>query len=261
MNNVSPTETKRIRMKVKAARYSIGAADSPDVRVWVKDAPGVYSKPEFGAAATNVENRQTFNAGDLKAWAPVDIYSRVRWSFDGGTLEGWTDAEPSSSANAEDKTKGLVLTTTGEDPQLIGPETAFSASAYTAISIKGTTTLSGAGRVYFATDSAPGFDESRSVPFTMKNGETLVPLSGNAAWTGTITQLRIDPAPSGTGTVTFDEIRMTNGSAPPAGDAPASEESGGCGCRVTPRSNASGWFALLITLGALRRVDRGRKAR
>jgi len=259
MNNVSPKETKRIRMKVKAARYSIGVADAPDVRVWLKDAPGIYSKADFATAPTNVDGRQTFNAGDLKAWAPVDIYSRVRWSFDGGMLEGWTDGN--AEANAEDKAKGLVLTAKGDDPQLLGPETSFSASEYPAMTIKGSSALGGSARVYFATSVSPAFDESRAIDFQLPStaGEITIRLAEHPAWSGTITRLRIDPAPSGMGSATFDEIRMTSSATTPA-SAPSEEEKAGCGCRTPSRGASSSWLAALGLLAtfAARRVPKRR---
>jgi len=212
----------------------------------LKDAPGVYSKADFGAAPTNFENRQTFNAGDLKAWAPVDIYSRVRWSFDGGMLEGWSD-NGEAEANAEDKTKGLVLTVTGKDPQLIGPETSFPASEYPGLSLK--TTSAGAARVYFATSTSPGFDETRALDVTLQGGETIVRLADHAAWTGTITQLRIDPVQA----VTFDELRMTTADAVPTVDPAAEDLRGGCGCTTPGHAGPSGSLATLIALALLRR--------
>lgn len=267
INGLSPNETKRVRVKAKAARYSIGLADAPDVRVWVKDVPGVYTKEDFGAKATNVDGRQTYNAGDLKAWAPVDIYSRVRWSFDGGMLEGWTEAG-AAEVNAEDASKGLVVTTTGEAPQAIGPETSFAASEWSAITLEATSSLSGPAKLWFATSDAPGFEAARSLDLTLQAGgprEIVVRLADHPAWKGTITRLRIDP-PAGAGTVAFDEIRMTTaaGTAPepttPAA-APGGDDgdlAGACGCRTTGRAPGTQAIALvgLFAAAAARRRRR-----
>lgn len=247
INGLSPKETKRIRMKVKAARYSIGEADSPDVRVWVKDVPGVYTKADFTAKATNVDNKQAFNAGDLKAWAPVDIYSRVRWSFNGGMLEGWADAN-NAEATAEDKSKGLVVAVKGDDPQVVSPETAFSASDYTAITLRASG--SGTARLYFATKDAPAFDEARALDLTVPSGELTVRLADLPGYRGTITRLRIDPSAD----ITFDDVRMTAAAAPPGitpeGEA---EATAGCGCRIESRVESRGVWALLAMLILSRR--------
>jgi MYXO-CTERM domain-containing protein len=262
INNVSPKETKRIRIKTKAVRYSIGAADAPDVRVWVQDVPGVYTKADFGATPSNVDGRQTFNAGDLKAWAPVDIYSRVRWSFDGGMFEGW-DINDSADGTAEDKTKGLMIKVKADDPQLIGPETTFAAADYTGIAIKGSSTLGGSGRIYFATSDAPGFDESRAIDFTMPStgtsaGEVTVRLADHVAWKGNVTRLRIDPAASGTGDVVIDDIRMLSVNGKEPGATPRPEETpqeitGGCGCGTSAQSAGGLWLLGVLALLGLRR--------
>ncbi|MBI2389336.1 MAG: D-alanyl-D-alanine carboxypeptidase family protein [Deltaproteobacteria bacterium] len=264
INGLSPKETKRVRVKAKAARYSIGLADAPDVRVWVKDVPGVYTKEDFGAKATNVDGRQTYNAGDLKAWAPVDIYSRVRWSFDGGMLEGWNEGG-AAEVNAEDESKGLVVTTTGDAPQAIGPETSFAAADWPAIALKASSTLSGPAKIWFTTADAPGFDAARSLDVTLPGSETrevVVRLADHPAWQGTITRLRIDP-PAGAGTVAFDEIRMTDGGGIPAPTTPAAAPDGGggdmagaCGCRTTAGAPSLPALTLMGALAALRRRRR-----
>ena len=64
---LSVGETKRIQLEVKALKYSIGAADHPDVRAWVSNVEGYYTKSGFDATATNVKGYQTFNGGDLGA--------------------------------------------------------------------------------------------------------------------------------------------------------------------------------------------------
>lgn len=267
MNGVSPKETKRIRLRMRAAQYSIGAADSPDVRVWVQDVPGVYAKADFSAAAKNVENRQTFNGGDLKAWAPVDVYSRTRWSFDGGMLEGWSEGG-SAEVTAEAKENGLVITSKGEDPYAVSPETSFPASEFSALAI--TATGAGAVRLYFATSDAMAFDEARTVDFMLPAAgkqSLVINLAQHAGWKGTITRLRIDPIAS----LEIDDIRLTSGSAQPvmpiaptavpaADDAPVS---GSCGCEATGGgSQASVWF-LGMFLTAARAADarRARRAR
>ncbi len=276
MNALSPGETKRIRLKMRAARYSIGLADAPDVRVWVQSVPGVYTKTDFGAKPDNVEGRQTDNGGDLKAWAPVDVYSRVRWSFDGGLLEGW-DAGGEAEATAEDREKGLVLTAKGVDPQLVGPETSFDAAAYPSISLRAVSAIGGTARLYFATSDAPAFDEARALDFVLPAGATpqdvTLRLADHPAYGGTITRLRIDPGPAGEGAVIFDDIRMGDAPATPPGDAgtgdgagapPAADASGevagGCGCRTVPsqsRASTTAWaLALPIALGLVLRRRR-----
>jgi MYXO-CTERM domain-containing protein len=265
MNAFGVGETKRIRLKIQADKYSLGAADHPDVRFWVKDVAGVYSKADFDAKATNPSG-QTFNGGDLRAWGQVDVYSRTRWSFDGGTAEGWT-AAGAATATLDGKT--LSLATTGDDPQLVGPETSFDAAAYPTVRITGSSTLGGKARLYFATKDATAFDEARAVDFDLASsmGEVIVDLSQHPAWKGTVTRLRVDPAPSGTGTVVVDDVRMAGpgGVVPAADDAgtpgnPAVEASGdvsgGCSCNSPGRAGSEGLLALLFAGAAATRRRR-----
>ncbi|MGZ3473213.1 MAG: MYXO-CTERM sorting domain-containing protein [Polyangiales bacterium] len=259
MNAFGVGESKRIRLKIQADRYSLGEADHPGVRFWVKDVTGVYSKADFDSKPTNPSG-QTFNGGDLRAWGQVDVYSRTRWSFDGGTLEGWT-AGGASTASIVDKTASLAAT--GDDPQLVGPETSFDAAAFPTLRVRGSSALSGKARVYFATKDATAFDESRAVDFDLgaSTGDVVVDLSQHPAWKGTITRLRVDPAPSGMGTVVLDDLRMAG----PGGTLPASDDagtpgnsveasgevSGGCGCEVPSRTRSTSGLFALFALGAL----------
>jgi MYXO-CTERM domain-containing protein len=262
MNAFAVGETKRIRLKIQADKYSLGEADHPDVRFWVKEVTGVYSKADFDTKPTNPSG-QTFNGGDLRAWGQVDVYSRTRWSFDGGTLEGWT-AGGAATATIVDKT--VSLATTGDDPQLVGPETSFDAAAFPAMHVRGSSTLGGKARLYFATKDATAFDESRAIDFELPStlGDVVVDPSQHPQWKGTITRLRIDPASSGTGTVVIDDVRMAG----PAGVTPAADDagidggnslevssdvSGGCSCRTGARSGDGLAAVMLAGLLALRR--------
>jgi len=266
MNAFGIGETKRIRLKVRAAQYSMGAADHPDVRFWVTNVDGIYSKAEFDSAPTNPSG-QTWNGGDLRAYSQVDVFARTKWTFDGGTLEGWSGVN-NTTATVDETAKAAVITTTGDDPQFIGPETSFDAATFPTIRIRGKSTLQGAARIYFQTSEAKTFDESRAVEFTGLTAavsDLVVDMSKHSGWKGTITRLRIDPTASGTGTVTLEDVRMAGpGGVPaepapttPAADIDTSDMEGGCGCRVTPATQSSGLAVLALAgLAALRRRRR-----
>lgn len=260
MNAFGVGETKRIRLKMKGLAYSLGVADHPDVRFWVKDVAGVYTKDAFDSKPTNPSG-QTFNGGDLRAWSQVDLYSRTRWTFDGGTLEGWTGAG-AAKVSLDEAAKTMVVAVAGDDPQLIGPETEFDAKTFPVLKVRAKSGLSGAMKVYFATKAAPAFDEARSLELQAPGGElgeVAIDLSKHPAWQGTITRLRVDPAPSGNGTFTVDELRMAGpgGVDPvaPAGDS--SDLEGACGCRFGTAPAFSGFAVLsILSLGLLRRRRR-----
>jgi len=262
MNAFGIGETKRIRLKVKGLAYSLGVADHPDVRFWVKNVDAVYSKDAFDTKPTNPSG-QTFNGGDLRAWAQVDLFSRTRWTFDGGTLEGWSSAG-AAKVSLDEPGKTMLVDTSGDDPQMIGPETSFDAKVFPILKVRAKSALTGPMKVYFATKDAPAFDEARSLEVQAPGTDfrdVTIDLGKHPAWQGTITRLRIDPVPSGTGTFVVDDLRMLG----PDGFDPASgnqveasgDVDGSCGCRFGATPAASG-FALLgvLALGLSRRRRR-----
>lgn len=243
MNALSPKETKRVHVTMKSPQYSIGAVTPhPELRVFVKDAPGVYSKADWDAAPNNVGGAQKFNGGDLRAAADLDVYSHVRWSFDGQVLEGFAPSGAATLAAKPDKT--MVIGCKGDDPQAVGPDTAFSADTYGAVTVRAKTPFPTPARLYFATADAPGFAEARAVDVNVPSDgafhDVVVDLHTHPAWKGTITKLRLDPVSSGTGDFVLDDLRATtpSGATPDAGgDGGVSLEasgdaSGSCSCRT-----------------------------
>jgi hypothetical protein len=73
IGSLSIGETKRIKLKVKAQQYSIGAADHPDVRAWVSHVDNYYEKKSFDATPNNVSDYQKQNGGDLKTYSETDV--------------------------------------------------------------------------------------------------------------------------------------------------------------------------------------------
>lgn len=237
LNGLSPGETKRVTLKVTAKAYSIGLADSPGVRFWVKDIPGFYHQDAFGGAADNVDGSQTFGA-KLEVNLPSDIYSRTHWEWDSDRLEGW---EPLNGVTftADPAVKTLLLNADGDDPGAMGPETGFAASQYQKIVIRarrdgGT----GAPKLYFATVEDPVMDEEKSQGFDVPQDgsfrEITIDLSKHPRWTGTVSALRIDPFESGLGTMELDYVRVLSGSSGgnqgPGGDALPEDNSLGSSC-------------------------------
>jgi len=229
-------QKKRVRLQLKSARYSLGPS-TPSLRAWVKSVPGVYDKPEFGAKPTNVDGRQTWNSGDLRTETGLDVFSRVRWSFDGATAEGWTGSTGTLDASAP--TAGLVVTPGAGGVTLLGPTTSFGAESYPSLALK---VLAGSGtaRVSFA-GAGGAFSDPISVE--LAPGAVSVDLAGSPAYRGTITQLRIElPATK----VAFDDIRL-GGAIPPSSEDATAE--GGCGCRFAGRDRGSD--AAVAAFGAL----------
>jgi len=238
-------QKKRVRLQLKSARYSLGAS-TPSLRAWVKSVPGVYDKAEFGAKPTNVDGRQTWNSGDLRTETGLDVFSRVRWSFDGATAEGWTST--TATLDATTPAAGLVVSPSGTGAvTLLGPTTSFSAESYPSLALK---VLAGSGtaKVSFAGASGAFSDP---IAIELAPGSLSVDLSASPAYRGTVTQLRLElPATK----VAFDDVRLAGAIPPGSTDATAD---GGCGCRSAGggggTSAAVGGFAALLLLVTRRR--------
>jgi hypothetical protein len=91
LNALSPGETKKIELTVEAMAYSIGAADHPDVRVWVKHVDDFYEKADFGSAFNNVGGYQTFNGGDLATYSQSDVLAAEECNGVDDNCDGTTD--------------------------------------------------------------------------------------------------------------------------------------------------------------------------
>jgi hypothetical protein len=248
MNPLSPGETKRVTLTVAAEAYSIGLADSPDVRFWVKDIPNFYHQDDFNGDASNVDGSQTFGE-KLQVYRPTDVYSRTHWEWDTDRLEGWT-ALSDATLTPDESAKALLFGGEGDDPGALAPATMFPAADRGAIVIRAKRTGgTGRGKLYFSTDSEPSMGEDKAIDFDLPDDEVFHEItinSGNhARWKGTITGLRIDPFEAGPGTVEIDYVRalwggdsIGGGNGPTGGAQPGSDAAGACACSL-PGADAS----------------------
>ena len=82
LGDFSVGETKRIVLFVEGAQpslglASLGAADHPELRVWVKHTDDGYAKESFDSTPTD-SSGQIFNGGDLRAYAQADVLGAER---------------------------------------------------------------------------------------------------------------------------------------------------------------------------------------
>ncbi|HVY47242.1 MAG TPA: M15 family metallopeptidase, partial [Minicystis sp.] len=282
IHQLSPNETKRVVLKIKASKYSIGKADSPDVRFWVKDIPNVYHQDQFGHAPT-VSKGQTFNGGVLEAFEENDVYSHTEWAWNTDRLEGWT---PSGDATlALTGTSALLLGSKGDDPGALGPSTSFSAVAFPKFRVRVKRTGGeGAATMYFATSADPELDEAKAVSFAIPDDDAFhavdVDMTSNAKWTGTVTALRLDPFAKTMGSVELDFLRFeaggqggssaasgggagrpTGGLDTGAGGGGAADagDGTGCSCRVGPAEDHDAPLAASLALVSLALCRRKRR--
>jgi MYXO-CTERM domain-containing protein len=229
MHALSPGETKRITLTVHAAQYSIGIADSPDVRFWVADIPGLYHQDDFNAAPT-VSKGQTFGGGTLQTYVEADIYSHTKWELDSARFEGWA---PTGDAMLASDAKAGVLTigSQGADPGAATSTALFAAVDYGAVAVRARRTGgTGGARLFFATDAEPAFSDDKSVDFDLPDDDAFhdvnIVTEAHPKWTGTITGLRLDPFENDPGSIELDYVRAIT---PDGGGAGAGGSGGGAG--------------------------------
>ena len=117
------------------------------------------------------------------------------------------------------------MTLAGDDPYLVNTRVRVDAGRATALTLAarcdGPPRLA---QVFFATEAAPGWDEARSAHFVLPcggvEGESAVSFAGHSAWIGTVTGLRLDPAPSGADVIRIAHLRAVAAAAT-SGDADA----------------------------------------
>ena len=227
MHALSPGETKRITLTLHAAQYSIGLADSPDVRFWIADIPGVYHQDAFNAAPT-VSKGQTFGNGTLQAYLETDIYSHTKWEFNSARFEGWS---PTGDAMlGSDATAGvLTIGSQGVDPGAATSTALFPAASYAALGIRARRTGgTGAARLYFATDAEPTFSEDKTIDVELPDDDAFhivnIVTDAHPKWTGMITALRLDPFEKDPGSLELDYVRALT---PDGGDTGVGGSGGG----------------------------------
>lgn len=106
LNQLSPNETKRVTLTMKALKYSVDHESPAGVRVFVKEIPGAYTQDAYGGEAKNTNDAQTFNGGRLEIAAEEDVYARGRWAWNSNRLEGWTASGTASATGTTLKVVG-----------------------------------------------------------------------------------------------------------------------------------------------------------
>ncbi len=138
----------------------------------------------------------------------ADIRAEAVKRFPKPTAPNWAfakDRQHWTLANAADAgwpiTGELVVDLSRPDPQLVSPAICWPADDAPAFHISAAFRgKNAAAQLFWSTAEKPGFAEERSVKFAFDSGtasECSVKLKGLPEWKGTITGLRLDPAPGG----------------------------------------------------------------
>ena len=230
MHALSPGETKRITLTIQAAQYSIGLADSPDVRFWIADIPAVYHQDDFNVPPS-LSKGQTFGKGTLQTYVETDIYSHTQWDLDSARFEGWA---PTGDATLASNAKAgvLMIGSQGADPGAATSTALFAAADYPAIALRARRTGgAGGARLFFATDAEPAFSDDKTVDFDLPDDDAFhdvnIVTEAHPMWTGTITGLRVDPFENDPGSIELDYVRALTPDAGETGSGGSGGASGG----------------------------------
>lgn len=205
----SPGESKRISIKLRAKRYSIGLHDAPDLRAWLWRADDTSGRPIYGPKESWSDDPGTDKLeGDgarNRSFRQFDVLSRNAWFFDDTddpqNLEGWVAAgdEDYAEYRLDQETGELSLQVTGPDARVASPDwTSIDADRFDelVLQVRGGEGphLSG---VYWAGAGDEGsFSPDRVARFevpTADENRLVIPLGEHPEWSGAIERLRIDP--------------------------------------------------------------------
>ena len=196
----SPGETKRIRVVLKAKRYSLGAVEHPDVRAWVRQVRGVYeTKTSWNDTPTTNEI-----GADLRARSQLDIPSRSEWQFDSTAsrrdLEGWEACCGGSYESFElDRTAGaLAVDVDSPNMRLLSPPwTRIDADTYDQLVLRMRSNAGAHRTALYWSGQKGAFSRERGLQFRVPGDGSfhtiVVPLGEHDAWSGEIVGLRLAP--------------------------------------------------------------------
>jgi hypothetical protein len=197
MHAFSSGETKRVLLDFAGAPPSIGQADQPDLRVWLRNINDVYGpQTRFDTAPTlNLLGR---NVNDF---VEVDILSEDAWFFDApadpDNTEGWVGDDAATTGDVVLNAQGmLAVEARGATPTVRAPSwTRIDADRFDELVLlhqahEGDHTLQ-----LSWTRDGERFDASRTVRFAMP-GDSIVrtarlPMGEHPEWRGDITGLRL----------------------------------------------------------------------
>ena len=112
-DEVNANASVEIELRLRGAGYSPASGGPAAIRSWVREIEGLYRKATWESPASENEG-QTFNGGDLRALAEVDVFDHRTWRWLGeATLwDGWFAQRDVLALAAS--SRGLGVTVRGE---------------------------------------------------------------------------------------------------------------------------------------------------
>lgn len=198
MNNMSPGESKRVVLEMKAATYSFGLVHHPDVRGWLWHVDGIYGEQERYHDKPSEENE----FGELvRDYVQNDVFDRNQWLFRGANeedFEGWSVDGPHDEFQVN--TNEHVLTVRGVEAEsgLVSPKwTRISGDEFDELVVD-VRSHGGAHPVALQfRGEGESFSSDRTVRFEVPGDGAIhrlvIPVGEHAEWAGTVRQIRIAP--------------------------------------------------------------------
>ncbi len=189
----SPGETKRIVFDMRATQYSIGLADHPDLRGWIRSIEDIYGTQEgFWDEPDQVNLVET----NLRAYSELDVLSRDHWHFaapDEEQLEGWRRCDGSSEGlRIDTDTSALSVDDHALASCLRSPQwTEINADDFDALVVEVMDAEIPRDWSIQWTGSAEGSRDFEIEP-AVGQGTVAFPLTGANGWSGTVEELRIE---------------------------------------------------------------------
>lgn len=211
MDAFSPGESKRVKIKLRAERYSVGATPRADLRGWVRHIDFFYGVQSAWDQAPTQNNEM---GALLQALQKIDILSPREWQFNGGEgqFEGWLacggpDAIFKSNADASAMlAEGANAPHCAQSPDWTSVDT----TRYDQMVIRLRSEGAGGPFAVAWKDDSQEFDALRRVQFTPQLGPQthtyLLNLGALDAWTGVVTGLQLNWAPDAFERVEVDAI-------------------------------------------------------
>ena len=199
MNAFGAGESKRVLITLEAKRYSLGAIDHPDVRLWVKHIDDIYGEQDSWDMPPALQETQDL----LQAYAQIDVLARDEWQFDTGeedNLEGWSACNASSNI---DQLKinvnegSLSAHVAGDDPCVRSPNwTRIDADTWDQLVLRERSHDGEHIKAIYWAREGEQFSEDRVVRVSAPgNGEfspLIIPMGEHEAWSGEVVKLRVD---------------------------------------------------------------------
>lgn len=230
LNGFSPNEAKRVTLRLRVDARTIDAGPT-ELRAWIRHVRDYYGEKTGWNDAVEVNDRQTFNGGDLRIAAPVDGFDQRAFLFDApdaDLIEGWRRCSPDAvgGLTLNQGETALAIEVTGAAPCVESPPVQVDVGALPGVRIRARQHQGAReGWLEWTTVDAPAFGPERRVRFMTTGGGAYDDLHLAPGWSGTVTRLRLLPvADPGEGSPWFDvdQVRFT-ADAPPEAPPPSDD--------------------------------------